>query len=104
LKIQNCGPDGDPTILVAQGATRDFNPDLPQSIVGKAMERDPAVASAEYMAQFRTDVEAFITREAIEECINRGVRERPPERAHSYIAFVDVSGRQLGRYDIGDCA
>jgi hypothetical protein len=48
------GPEGDPMILVAQGATRDFNPDLPQSIIDRAMERDPAAASAEYMAQFRT--------------------------------------------------
>jgi hypothetical protein len=79
-------------ILVAQGATRDFNPDLPQSIIDRAMERDPAAASAEYMAQFRTDVEGFITREAVEACLNLGVHERSPERAHSYIAFVDPSG------------
>src|SRR5215831_3218054 len=46
------GPDGDPAILVAQGASREFNPDLPQSVVDKAMERDPAAASAEYLAQF----------------------------------------------------
>ena len=59
-------------ILVAQGATRDFNPDLPQSIIDRAMERDPAAASAEYMAQFRTDVESFITREAVEACIRLG--------------------------------
>jgi hypothetical protein len=39
------------------------------------------------MAQFRTDVEAFITREAVEACVNSG-----PERAHGYIAFVDTSG------------
>src|SRR5262245_32543652 len=84
--------DGDPTILVAQGTTRDFNPDLPQSIVDKAMDRDPAAASAEYMAQFRTDVEGFLTREAVEACVRFGVRERPPERKHSYVAFVDPSG------------
>ena len=86
------GPEGDPTILVAQGATRDFNPELPQSIIDKAMERDPAAASAEYMAQFRTDVEGFITREAVEACVNLGVRERASERKHSYVAFVDPSG------------
>ena len=86
------GPEGDPTILVAQGATRDFNPELPQSIIDKAMDRDPAAASAEYMAQFRTDVEGFITREAVEACVNLGVRERPSERKHSYVAFVDPSG------------
>jgi hypothetical protein len=79
-------------ILVAQGATRDFNPDLPQSIIDRAMERDPAAASAEYMGQFRTDVEGFVTREAVEACVNVGIRERPPERANRYIAFVDPSG------------
>ena len=86
------GPDGDPMILVAQGGTRDFNPDLPQSIIDRALERDAAAASAEYLAQFRTDVEGFITREAVEDCVNLGVHERPPQRAQGYIAFVDPSG------------
>ena len=86
------GPEGDPTILVAQGTSRDFNPDLPQSIVDKAMERDPAAAAAEYLAQFRTDVEGFITREALEACVSLGVHERAPERVHGYVAFVDPSG------------
>jgi hypothetical protein len=30
------GPAGDPMILVAQDATRDFNPELPQSIIDRA--------------------------------------------------------------------
>ena len=86
------GPEGDPSILVAQGATRDFNPDLPQSIIDKAMDRDPAAAAAEYMAQFRTDVEGFITREAVEACVTLGTRERPTERKNGYVCFVDPSG------------
>jgi hypothetical protein len=86
------GPNGDPMILVAQGATRDFNSDLPQSIIDRAMERDAAAASAEYMAQFRTDVEGFITREAVEDCVKERLFERPPERKHTYVAFVDPSG------------
>jgi hypothetical protein len=73
------GQEGDPAILVAQGATRDFNPDLPQSIIDRA-------------AQFRTDVEAFLTREAVEACVELNVRERPFEGKHNYIAFVDPSG------------
>jgi hypothetical protein len=79
-------------ILVAQGGTRDFNPDLPQSIIDRALERDAPAASAEYLAQFRTDVEGFITREAVEDCVNLGVHERPAQRSQSYIAFVDPSG------------
>ena len=86
------GPGGDPAILVAQGTTRDFNPDLPQSIIDRAMDRDSAAASAEYLAMFRTDVEGFITREAVEACVDLGIRERAPLRAHSYVAFVDPSG------------
>ena len=34
------GADGDPLILVAQGASRDFNPSLSQSVVDRALERD----------------------------------------------------------------
>ena len=97
------GPNGDPAILVAQGATRDLNPDLPQSIIDRAMDRDAAAASAEYIAQFRTDVEAFITREAVEACTNAGVFERPPDRKHSYVGFVDPFGRQFRCDDVGYC-
>jgi hypothetical protein len=35
------GPTGDEMILVAQGPSRAFNPDLPQSVVDRALERDP---------------------------------------------------------------
>jgi hypothetical protein len=52
------GPKGDSLILVAQGASRDFNPSLPQRVVDRAFERDPAAASAEYLGQFRTDIKA----------------------------------------------
>jgi len=80
---------GDQAILVAQGTSRDFNP---ESVIDRAIERDPAAASAEYLAQFRTDIESLLTQEAVGACIDAGVRERAPERQHSYIAFVDPSG------------
>jgi hypothetical protein len=86
------GPDGDPAILVAQGTSREFNPDLPQSVVDRAIERDPAAARAEYMAEFRTDIESLLTQEAVGACVDAGVRERAFNRKHSYIAFVDPSG------------
>jgi hypothetical protein len=34
-------------ILVAQGASRDLNPTLSQSVIDRAMERDADAASAE---------------------------------------------------------
>ena len=86
------GPAGDPRILVAQGTSRDFNPSLPQAVVDRALERDHAAASAEYLAQFRSDIETFINREQVEACIERGVFERPPIKGARYFSFTDSSG------------
>jgi hypothetical protein len=63
------GPDGDPLILVAQGTSREFNPSLPQSVVDRALERDRAAASAEYLAEFRSDIESFVSIEIVQACI-----------------------------------
>lgn len=79
-------------VLVWQAATRVMNPTVRQSVVDEAMERDPAWASAEYGAQFRKDVEAFITREALLACMDVAVRERPAVPGTRYVAFVDVAG------------
>lgn len=79
-------------ILVWKAPTRVMNPTVPQRVIDEALERDPAWARAEYLAEFRDDVAAFITREAIAACIQAGVHERLPERRNRYVAFVDPSG------------
>jgi hypothetical protein len=86
------GANGNPLILVAQGASRIFNSTIPQYEVDKAFARDHARASAEYGALFRTDIESLITIEAVRACIEAGVRERGPDRSRSYVGFVDPSG------------
>ena len=86
------GPNGDQLILVAQGASRDLNPTLPQRVVDRALERDPAAARSEYLAEFRADIESFISREAVEAVASRGVFERAPLPNISYIGFVDPGG------------
>lgn len=88
---QHFGQEGDP-VLVWKAATRTMNPTVPQSVIDRAAARDPAVAAAEYGAEFRSDLEAFVTREAIEGCVSTGVRERPPESRFTYVGFVDPSG------------
>jgi len=74
------GAEGDPRILVAQGSSTDFNPNLPQSEIDRAIQRDPEANRAEYLAQFRTDVESLLTQEAVTACIDVGVAERPFNR------------------------
>jgi hypothetical protein len=86
------GPGGDPLILVAQGASRDFNPGLPQRVVDRAYERDAEVASAEYGGLFRGDLESFVSREAIDAVVSVGVFERAPVKGIRYTSFCDLSG------------
>jgi hypothetical protein len=69
-----------------------MNPSVPQRIIDEATERDPASAAAKYGAQFRTDVESFVNREAVEACVSRGVRERPPISCARRSIATRVSG------------
>jgi hypothetical protein len=85
------GKDAD-SVLVWQAATRDMNPSVPQSFIDGHLAEDPARAAAEYGAIFRTDLEAFVSREAVEACVSRYVYERPPERNATHFGFVDCAG------------
>ena len=73
-----------------------MNPSVPQAIIDRAYEDDPASASAEYGAQFRADVESYSSRDAIAACVSVNVRERPPLPNIAYRGFIDPSG---GRSD-----
>lgn len=84
------GEDG--SVLVWQADTRTMNPTVPQSVIDAAYERDPASAAAEYGARFRSDIESFISREAVDACVVSGRYELPPVGDRQYVAFVDPSG------------
>jgi hypothetical protein len=82
----------DSKILVIKAPTRLLNPLIDQSIIDEAMLDDPAAASAEWMAEFRDDISAFVTREAIDACVSLDVFERARVHGVKYEAFVDPSG------------
>jgi hypothetical protein len=71
--------------LIWHAATRTINPSVPEEFIQRELEKDHARAAAEYLAEFRTDVESFISLEP-------GCRERGPSRQWRYHAFVDPSG------------
>lgn len=86
------GSDGNSRILVARASSREMNPTLPQEIIDRALEKDRVAASAEYLAEFRSDVEAFIDYDAVIACVDLDTIERSPSRAFIYSAFIDPSG------------
>ena len=86
------GKDNDP-ILVWQAETTLMNPTVPQSVIDEATEHDPSSAAAEYGAQFRSDLEDFISREAVLACVEvvcASVRRRLVST--NIICFLDPSG------------
>ena len=82
----------DDGILVWQADTLSMNPAVPKAIIEKAYEEDDAAAAAEYGAEFRRDLEAFVPRETVEACVTQGCHELPPNFEKTYSAFVDPSG------------
>jgi hypothetical protein len=82
----------EPGMIVWQAPTRAMNETIPQSVIDRAIERDPSNAAAEYGAEFRNDVQAFISREAVDAVTTPGCRERPRISGVRYSAFTDPSG------------
>ena len=88
------GIDEDP-VLVWRAPTREMNPTVPQSFIDAHMADDPARAAAEYLAEFRSDLEAFVQREVIENCTG-GFIELAPAANTRYFGFVDAAGGSGG--------
>lgn len=78
--------------FVWQAPTRVMNPTVPQSFLDGEYENDPIAAAAEYGAEFRSDVDAFVSREAAKDAVVAGRYELPPVAGVRYRAFVDPSG------------
>jgi hypothetical protein len=82
----------DDDVLVVHGASRVFNPTLPEKVVDDALRRDPAAARAEWLAEWRDDIAAFLSRELVDAAVDRNVLVRAPLSGIEYHAFVDPSG------------
>lgn len=93
---QHFAVEGDP-VLVVQAETRTMNPTVPALVLERAYERDPVSAAAEYGAEFRSDVDAFLAPDWLERATMHGRAELPPMQIIGgqevrYTAFADPSG------------
>jgi hypothetical protein len=96
-KHRDCFGQNNDDVLVVQGPTLTFNPIYDEADIARKRAADPQGAIAEWDAEFRSDLAAFLDDASIDAAIDRG---RPPElpvqEATVYFAFVDMSG---GRHD-----
>jgi hypothetical protein len=85
------GKDG-ARVLVWKAPTQVMNPSLDPAVIAEAYADDPVSAAAEYGAEFRSDIDDYISREAIDGLTMWGRSELPPEPGVVYSAFCDPSG------------
>jgi hypothetical protein len=78
-------------ILVVRAPSMTLNPTLDQATIDQAFAEDPALAAAEWMAQFRSDIEGFVDYEVVRSCVG-GHHEMAPLAQNRYHAFTDPSG------------
>ena len=93
----------DPTNLVWQAGTKIMNPTIDADFLAEEFEADPAAAEAEYNANFRTDVESYVSREVIDAAVVTGRLELPPIPKAHYFGFVDPSGGSADSMTLAIC-
>jgi len=92
--------DGEDGALVWRAPSLEMNPSLDPAVIAEAYEADPAAASAEWGAEFRSDVQGFLDLESVRACTPPDRRELPPAAGVSYRAFVDPSGGSVDAFCI----
>lgn len=95
-QFKNYYGQADSETLVWRADTLTMNPTVSKQIIEKALTEDPESAKAEYLAEWREDINAFLPVELIEACIIPERYELPPNPKLYYRAFIDPSG---GRSD-----
>jgi len=87
----------DDDVLVVQGASQLFNPSLSDATIAAQRAADPTAAGAEWDAEFRSDIGAYLDDELIDRAVEYGrPLELPRVGGVVYRAFVDASGGVAG--------
>ncbi len=85
------GQDGSP-VLVWRAPSTTMNPTLSAKAIEQARKEDPEAAKADYDAEFRSDIQTFVSREVVDAVVAPGRYELPPISGLAYRAFIDPAG------------
>jgi hypothetical protein len=89
------GKDDEHT-LIWQASTRQMNPTLDEDLIQRELERDPEGAQAEWLATFRTDLQAAFSPEALEACtIRAGITCRPPRYSVTSVLSIQAAASEM---------
>ncbi len=93
------GKPGGP--LIWKAPTKTMNPTIDKRLIDNALKEDPQAAAAEWEAEWRQDIEAFITQELVEAVTAPGRFELPRLEGVQYHAFADPSGGRQDSFTLG---
>ena len=82
-------PDGRSFIWKAPSTV--MNPTLDRELIKEALRDDPQAAGAEWLCEWRADIESFLPFESIQACVVPDRFENPPIAGVTYTAFIDPS-------------
>ena len=94
------GKDDDDT-LVIHAPSRALNPTIDPKVISDALEADAPAARAEWLGEWRDDVQNFVSREIVEAAVTPGVVARPPLPRERYVGFADPSGGSSDSFTCG---
>jgi hypothetical protein len=93
------GQTGGP--LIWKAPTTTMNPTIDKRLIANALKEDPQAAAAEWEAEWRSDVEAFISHELVAAVTIPGRFELPRVAGLQYYAFMDPSGGRQDSFTLG---
>jgi len=91
----------DPDVLVWKAPTKAMNPTIKDRVIDKALKDDYSAAKAEWLAEFREDLETFLATEMIEAAIVQKRWQLPKVDGAYYYAFADPSGGRVDSFTLG---
>jgi hypothetical protein len=90
------GGSEDGHVVYVRAGTTELNPLFDRTAIDRAFGSDAISARTEYGAEFRADIENFVSLETIERCTVDGRTSLPLLANMKYFGFVDVSGGSGG--------
>lgn len=74
---------------ITKTSTRELNPKVSEKVINQALRRDPESAQAEYFSEFREQLEAFLSSEAVDQCVDRAMTRLESGTGERYLMAID---------------
>lgn len=91
------------TPLVWRAATKTMNPTIDEGLINDALRDDYASAKSEWLADWREDLELFLSLEMIDDAVVSKRFELPRQQNFQYFGFIDPSGGRQDSFALAIC-